>query len=94
MQTQINKPAVLVFGTRDALNAGSVASALKGVEGVTADPRRGQVRVRYDPAAVQANHIRRAVGPRLDCGELSDRLLAAWPRIAQLLPAVAAATLL
>jgi hypothetical protein len=89
MQMQSNKPAVLVFGTRDALNAGSVASALKGVEGVTADPRRGQVRVRYDPFTVQPSHIRRAVGPVLDYGELSDRLLAVWPRIAQLLPAVA-----
>jgi hypothetical protein len=29
------------------------------------------------------------VGPALDYGELSDRLLAVWPRIAQLLPAVA-----
>jgi hypothetical protein len=91
---QINKPAVLVFGCHDALNAGSAASALKGVEGVTADPERGQVRVRYDPFTVQPIHIRRAIGPKVDERELSLRLLAVWPRIAQLLPAVAAVTLL
>jgi hypothetical protein len=93
MRTQINKPAVLVFGCHDALNAGSLASALKGVEGVTADPGRGQVRVRYDPRTVQPIHIRRAVSP-IDEAELPARLLAAWPRIAQLLPAVAAVSML
>jgi hypothetical protein len=94
MQTQQNKPAVLVFGSQDALNAGAVASALKGVEGVTADPSRGQVRVRYDPFTVQAQHIRRAVGPACDEGDLPERFLAAWPKLAQLIPAVAAVSLL
>jgi hypothetical protein len=89
MQTQISKRAVLVFGCHDALNVGSRASALEGVEGVTADPGRGQVRVRYDPRAVEAQHIRRAIVPNRDESELSTRLLAAWPRLAQVLPVVA-----
>jgi hypothetical protein len=94
MQTQNNKPAVLVFGSQDALSAGTVASALKGVEGVTADPSRGQVRVRYDPFTVQAHHIRRAVRPAFDEGDVPVRLLAAWPKLARLIPAVAAVSLL
>jgi hypothetical protein len=94
MQTQINKRAVLVFGSHDALNVGSLASALEGVEGVTADPGRGQVRVRYDPDTVQAQHIRRALAPVHDDAELPVRLLAAWPKLAQVLPIVAAVSLL
>jgi hypothetical protein len=90
MQMQTHRHAILVLGSHDALNAGTAACGLKGVEGVTADPERGQVRVTYDPHAVEARDIRRAVTPQVDVDDSSVRLLlTAWPRLAQVLPVAA-----
>jgi hypothetical protein len=90
MQMQTQRHAVLVLGSHDALNAGTAASGIKGVEGVTADPKRGQVRIRFDPFTVEAQDIRRAVLPLTDVDDSSVRLLlTAWPRLAQVLPMAA-----
>jgi dihydrodipicolinate synthase/N-acetylneuraminate lyase len=90
MQMQTHRRAVLVLGSHDALNAGTMASGMKGVEGVTADPKRGQVRVCYDPHTVEAQDIRRALLPLADIDDSSVRLLlTAWPKLAQVLPAAA-----
>ena len=89
MQMQTQRHAVLVLGSHDALRAGSAACAIKGVEGVTADPERGQVRILFDPFTVEAQDIRRAVLPLPDDDTSVRVLLSAWPRLAQVLPAAA-----
>lgn len=92
MQTQLQTPkcAVLVLGSSDPANAGSAALALPGVSSVTADPNRGQLLVRYDPTAVEARHILRAVRPELafDARNVCF-LLSAWPKLAKAFPAAA-----
>ena len=89
MQMQTQRHAVLVLGSHDALSAGSAACAIKGVEGVTADPKRGQVRILFDPVTVEAQDIRRAVLPLPDDDASVRVLLSAWPRLAQVLPVAA-----
>jgi hypothetical protein len=84
------KSAVLVLGSADPAHAGSAALALPGVAAVTADPERCQLLVRYDPSAVEASHIRRAVRPELiDDATAARMLLTAWPLLAKTLPVAA-----
>jgi hypothetical protein len=91
MLTQTTRSAVLVLGSNDPAHAGTAALALPGVAGVTADPGRGQLMVRYDPDEVEAQHIRRAVRPDLDFDATNVcMLLSAWPTLARALPAAAA----
>ena len=83
--------AVLVLGLADPTHAGPAALALPGVAGVTADPDRGQLRVRYDPREVGADRIRRAVRPEYELpdGAPGRALLTAWPTLAKALPVAA-----
>ena len=92
-QPQVSRrSAVLVLGSADPAHAGSAALALPGVACVTADPSRCQLLVRYDPEAVEAALIRRAVRPELAEDGLDAQarlLLSAWPTLARALPAAA-----
>jgi hypothetical protein len=91
MLTQNTRSAVLVLGSSDPAHAGAAALALPGVAGVTADPRRGQLMVRYDPTAVQAERIRRAVRPELEFDATGVcMLLSAWPTLARAFPVAVA----
>jgi hypothetical protein len=90
MLTQTTRSAVLVLGSNDPAHAGTAALALQGVAGVTADPCRGQLMVRYDPSEVEAQHIRRAVRPDLEFDATGVcMLLSAWPTLARALPVAA-----
>jgi copper chaperone CopZ len=72
----------------EATRIGVVALNVPGVAGVTADPARGQVVVRYDPEQVAADVIRSAAR-QLDDTEDSGFWLNAWPRLANALPTAA-----
>lgn len=91
MQALPAKRAVLVLSTpnADATRIGVAALRVSGVSGVTADPARGQVVVRYDPERVAAEHIRAAALPNGDDAEASGFWLNAWPRLANALPTAA-----
>lgn len=90
MQTQPTRSAVLVLGSSDPAHAGTAALALRGVAGVTADPRRGQLMVRYDPSEVEAQSIRRAIRPALEFDATGVAMfLNAWPTLARAIPVAA-----
>ena len=84
------RSAVLVLGSTDPAEAGTAALALPGVAAVTADPRRGQLLVRYDPTEIEAQRIRRAVRPDLEFDATGVCFaLNAWPKLARALPVAA-----
>jgi len=54
---------VLSTGTQEVTGAGRAIRYLPGVTGVTADPERGQVRVRYNGSAAAACRILATLHP-------------------------------
>jgi copper chaperone CopZ len=85
------RSAVLVLSTPtgEATRVGVAARGAEGVTAVTADPERGQVIVRYDPARVTAEQIRSAARDDGDSAADAGFWLSAWPRLANALPTAA-----
>lgn len=79
----LNLPAAV-----DAACAGCEISSLPGVFRVTADPERRQLLVRYAPDTITLSEIRACLMPE-GHSALPSPLLAAWPRVADVLPIAA-----
>lgn len=70
----------------DVASAGCAISDLSGVTSVTVYPERGQLQVRYEPSEIAPSEIRACLYPHSDALALPAPLLAAWPRVAEVLP--------
>jgi hypothetical protein len=86
--TRPHSTLVLHTAGRDAVAAGIDVRALPGIAGVTADPGRRQLVVRFDASRVDEQRIRLAVRPRVEVPQ--DAWLELLPKVGRAVPVVAA----